>query len=160
MPVVLFPDNFPNLGADITKKPILYCPQKFNYRAIDGIIVRIGPKPTTKQDKRKLFMYPLQITLAPDQHSDSHKTFLSDYKIWTDGLEKYDVELTFLWISPKAAGPTLHEPADRDNWPVHHEEYVPISQVHSELWALYERAKQRRQTQGAYGQGGMETRGV
>ena len=149
MPVVLFSDKFPNLRTDITVKPILYYPQKFNYRAIDGIIVRIGSKPMTEWDKQKLFMYPLQITLAPDKHSDSHKTFLSDYEIWTDGLKEYDVELTFLWISPEVAGPTLHEPTDRDNWPAHYEEYVPISQVHPELWALYESAKQRQQIQGA-----------
>src|SRR5437667_11106762 len=98
MSVVLFSDNFPSFRTDITGQPILYCPQKFNYRGIDGIIVRIGHKPMTKRNRQKLFMYPLQITLAPDMHSDSHKTFLSDYESWTHGLEGFDVVPTFLWI--------------------------------------------------------------
>ena len=101
----------------------------------------------TKQNRQKLFMYPLQITLAPDKHSDSHKTFLGDYKSWTHGLEKFDVVPTFLWISPKAACPKLHEPTDEDNWPAHYEEYVPINQVNSDLWAFYVHAKRRQQTQ-------------
>jgi len=157
MSVVLFSGNFPSFRTGITGQPILYCPRKFNYRSVDGIIVLIGPKPMTKQNRQKLFMYPLQITLAPDKHSDSHKTFLGDYKSWTHGLEKFDVVPTFLWISPKAACPKLHEPTDEDNWPAHYEEYVPINQVNSDLWAFYVHAIQRRQTQGAPerdGQGG------
>src|SRR5436305_15045888 len=45
--VVLFSGNFPRFRTDITGETILYCPQKFNHRAIDGIIIRIGPEPMT-----------------------------------------------------------------------------------------------------------------
>ena len=167
MSVVLFSDDIPTFRTDITKEPTLYCPQKFNYRAIDGIIIRIGPQPIRKGYKRKLFMYPLQITLAPDTHSDSHKTFFDKYGAWIYGLDEYDVEPTFFWISPKVAGPKLHEPTDEDNWPAHNEEYVPINQVNPHLWRLYVQAKQRQQVQRAPeppargdGQGRIEKQGV
>jgi hypothetical protein len=94
-------------------------------------------------------MYPLQITLTPDKHSDSHKTFLSDYESWTERLEEFDVLLMFLWVSPKVADSKLYKPTDEDNWPAHYEEYVPISQVHLDLWAYYMHVK-RRQTKGAF----------
>jgi len=137
MSVVIFPGNHTRFRTDITKEPTLYCPQKFNCRCIDGIIIRIGPQPMTKENKQQLFMYPLQITLGPDKHSDSHKTFFDDYIIWTYGLDQYDVVPTFLWISPKVASPKLHEPTDKDDWPAHYEEWVPINQVNPNLWALY-----------------------
>jgi hypothetical protein len=167
MSVVLFSGNFPKFRTDITGQPILYCPQKFNYRGIDGIIIRIGPQPMTKENRQQLFMYPLQITLAPDTHSDSHKTFFNDYESWICSLEEYDVVPTFLWISPKVAGPKLHNPTDEDDWPAYYEEYVPINQVDSNLWALYMHAKQRQQIQRAPeppargdGQGRIEKQGV
>src|SRR5438270_6723922 len=41
MSVVLFSGSFPDFQTGTTGKSILYCPHKFNYRGIDGIIVRI-----------------------------------------------------------------------------------------------------------------------
>ena len=81
-------------------------------------------------------------------HLDSYIIFLSDYASWTTNLKKFEVMLKFLWISPNAASPRLHIPANEDNWPAHYEEYVPISQVHPELWTTYESAR-RLQIQGA-----------
>ena len=184
MSVVLFSGNFPRFRTDITGQPILYCPQKFDYGGIDGIIIRIGPQPMTKENRQQenrqqenrqqenrqqenrqqLFMYPLQITLAPDKHSDSHETFFNNYGSWIYGLEEYDVVPTFLWISPKVAGPKLHKPTNEDNWPAHYEEYVPINQVNSGLWALYVRAsadpESSRTIRRGDGQGGIEKQGV
>jgi hypothetical protein len=145
MKVVLFPGNFPKFRTDTTEEPILYYPEKFNYPGIDGIIIRIGPQPMTRHNRQQLFMYPLQITLAPDKHSDSHKTFFDNYKTWTFFLGKFDVVPTFLWIVPKAADAKVHTPKDEDDWPAHSEEYVPISQVSPDLWAIYEQAKQYQQ---------------
>jgi hypothetical protein len=167
MSVVSFSGSFPRFRTDITGQPTLYLPQKFNYPAVDGIIIRIESQPMTKGNRQQLFMYPLQITLEPDKHSDSHKTFFNDYERWIYGLEEYDVVPTFLWISPKVASPKRHEPTDKDKWPAHYEEYVPINQVNSNLWALYVQAKQRQQIQRAPepptcgdGQGGIEKQGV
>jgi hypothetical protein len=167
MPVFLFSGNSLKFRTDITGQPILYCPQRFNYRGIHGIIIQIGPQPTTKENRQQLFMYPLQITLAPDTHSDSHKTFFSNYETWLYSLKRYDVVPTFIWISPKVAGRKLHIPTDEDEWPAHYEEYVSIERVDPNLWAGYLRAKQRQQIQRAPeppargdGQGGFEKQGV
>jgi hypothetical protein len=140
MSVVLFPGSFPAVRTSITGQPILYCPQKFNYRGIDGIIIRMGPRPMTNENRQQLFMYPLQITLA-SKHSDSHKTFFNDYGSWILGLAEYDVVPTFLWISPKVARHKQHKPTNGDNWPTHYEEFVPINQVNPNLWAFYEQMK-------------------
>lgn len=147
MSMVSFSGSFPYFRTDITEQPILYCPRKFNYRGIDAVIVRIEPSPITNF-KQRLFIYPLQITLT-DTHSDSHKTFFDDYKSWTHRLERFDVVPTFLWISPKVASPKRHNPTNTDDWPAHSEEYVPISQVHSELWQYYEKVKRDQRTQRA-----------
>jgi len=54
----------------VREKPVLYRPQKFNFKAIDGIIV-FSEENAKKQNnakgneavpKPKLFMFPLQIT--------------------------------------------------------------------------------------------------
>src|SRR5436309_1973002 len=45
--------------------PVLYRPEKSNFTAIDGMVVRIEPlKKTAKKGKQKLFMFPFQITVA------------------------------------------------------------------------------------------------
>jgi hypothetical protein len=77
-------------------------------------------------------MYPLQITLAPEKHSDSHKTFFNDYGSWVYCLEEHDVVPKFLWISPKVASHKLHKPTDEDNRPTHYE-YAPIDQVNLDV---------------------------
>lgn len=147
MPVVLFSGTFPDFQTGITE-PLLYCPQKFNYPNIDAIIVRIESKPIAK--RQKVFMYPLQITLTPDRHSDSHRKFFDDYKSWTEPFKEFDVVPTFLWISPRVASPKKHNPTNEDDWPAHYEEYVPINQVHPKVWGYYMRAKlEERQTRGA-----------
>jgi hypothetical protein len=164
--VITFSSSFPGFRIDNTGRPILYCPAKFNHPDIDGIIIRVESQPMTRKSKQRLFMYPLQITLAPDTHEDSHKSFFNKYASWIFGLEEYDVVPTFLWISPKVARAKLHKPTDEDDWPAHREEYIPINQVNSNLWAHYLRAKrqqiQRAPEPPARGdrQGGIEKQGV
>jgi hypothetical protein len=113
------------------------------------MIVKIEPKPLVKGSRQKLFMYPLQITLAPDEHADSHKMFFDDYKSWTYKLDEFDVVPTFFWISPKVTSRKLCTPTDEDIWPAHYVEYIPISQVHAQLWSAYNHATKYRQTQRA-----------
>ena len=101
--VIIFSSRFSGFRIDNTGRPILYCPAKFNHPDIDGIIIRVESQSMTRKSKQRLFMYPLQITLAPDTHEDSHKSFFKKYASWIYGLEAYDVVPTFLWISPKVA---------------------------------------------------------
>jgi SAP domain len=140
MEVVLFQD-IPRIYSN-TKEPVLYLPRVFNFRAIDGIIIWIGPKPKTQRKKRELFLFPLQITLAPDKHSDSHKIFFSDWESWTEGLQDFDVVPEFVWISPKGAETKEHRRSPE--WPAHVERNVPIHQVSKETWNLYNEAKRHQ----------------
>ena len=52
-------------------------------------------------DKPKLLMVPIQITVNPPDHADSHATFVKDYIKWTKSLSEFDVELEFVWITQK-----------------------------------------------------------
>jgi hypothetical protein len=67
--------------------------------------------------KQELFIFPCQITLAPDKHSNSQKKFFGGWKEWIKALEEFDdVVLEFLWISPKAAEIKKHVKSHQ--WPL------------------------------------------
>jgi len=136
-----FEGEFPSFNT--TKgKPVLYVPKVFNFRNIDGIIVYTAPRPRGRNAgnaKQKLFMFPLQITLAPDKHSKSLQKFFSEWTTWTEDLQKFNVVPEFVWISPKAAKITKH--AKSDSCPAHVERYVPIEHISKEIWNWYDKGK-------------------
>ena len=146
MKLVMFEGNFPRFETKVRKQPVLYCPQQFNFRGIDGIIVHIPPqgnpkgkrKRDTEEKKQKLFMFPLQITLSPKRHSDSYKTFFSQYDKWTEDLTKFDVEPQFIWITPNPPS------VEHDN----RKRYLPLSDVNQDIWDRYLSAKQRQEAPG------------
>src|SRR2546421_10857937 len=98
-------DQPPTFNLAFKNKPVLYRPNKSNFKAIDGMIVLItqekenarentnknakntkkNAKKYAKEQKPKLFMYPLQITLA-SSHSDSHAKFFEEYNKWATEL--------------------------------------------------------------------------
>jgi hypothetical protein len=151
MILVMFKDEFPRFRTDVADQPVLYCSPKFDFRGIDGIIVSIEslPKPRkggqtvhVKQGKRKLFMYPIQVTLAPDTHSDSRRKFLDQYKEWTKDLEEFDVVVQFVWITPNPE--SMLKQHDQLN-----ERYIPLSAVNRDIWKEYQRAKRKKAIQEA-----------
>ena len=152
MEVIVFAGDYPKWRTDITKQPVLYYPKEFNFPAIDGIIVLIGPKPRMENKKQDLFMFPFQITLALDSHSSSHKIFFSQYQGWIEGLEQFNVVPEFLWISPKAAQPKSHAPSDENNWPAYIERPLELSKVSEYIGNYYKDVKRRQQIQGALGE--------
>jgi hypothetical protein len=155
MTLVMFDGKFPKFKTGITNTPMLYCPRQFNFRGIDGIIVLIS-KPEEKRLKQKLSMFPLQITLAPDTHSDSHKAFFNEYKMWTEGLRGFDVVPEFAWITPNRPSITFHP--ETPDWPEHSERHVHLADVSQDIWNQYEKAK--IMIHGASGEyAGVEERG-
>ena len=138
MEVTFFPRNVPSINTT-TNGPVLYIPEEFNSRGIDGIIVWIAPKPKNKRVKQKLFMFPLQITLAPDKHSNSRKNFFAKWETWTGRPEEFAVMPEFVWISPKAAETKEH--VKDSQWPAHLEHYVPIRDVSMGIWNWYDGGK-------------------
>jgi hypothetical protein len=150
-----------DIKTDITDQPVLYWPKKSNFETIDGIIVMIKSKKVAKQtkkgakeEKRKLLMFPLQITLDRAGHSDSHKKFFKDYHKWTKHLSVFDVETRFIWITPSDRGFQMHQ-----KWPAHEERYIPFEDVSAEIWQKYQNATREadeasaRQTRGLDGVG-------
>jgi hypothetical protein len=124
-----------SFNDDFTEKPVLYRPKSFNFKAIDGIILLIKD---TKKTRKKLMMFPLQITLAPATHADSRVEFFKSYGNWITGLSRFDVEVQFLWITPESRDNKEH-PAGPDGQPPKHlERYIPFKVVSKRLWEKYE----------------------
>ncbi|PUU79217.1 hypothetical protein B9Z19DRAFT_1125584 [Tuber borchii] len=132
--------RFPTFS--ITERPILYCPMQFNFRAIDGIIVRFDLSNGVNGKKGKCFMFPLQITIAKS-HADSEYEFFKDWIEWIKDLDHYDLEVVFLWISAK-------KPWERKvkRYPEYISKNVHISDVNRDTWERYDRALKSKNGRG------------
>jgi hypothetical protein len=71
---------------------------------------------------------------------NSQKNFFGWWKEWTFALERFDIVLEFLWISPKAAKIKKH--VESHQWPAHVERYVPINHVSKSIWDWYDELKE------------------
>ena len=150
----------PEFEKEVTKAPVLYRPKSFG--AIDGIIFWIkddqkdeekqkkdgtnekneetNGKMTATEGKKKLLLFPLQITLAPASHSDSHEEFFQEYGQCIAALSEFDVELQFLWLTPEFRHRQDHPADPQRQWPQHLERYIALKDVKRELWEKYEEA--------------------
>lgn len=92
--------DVPNFGILVRKGRLnrqLFVPTRFNYEAIDGIVVMLG------KTSKLIELYPIQITIA-DKHSDSEQMFFK--KWWPKYLRAirkqlgtaYSISITFVWI--------------------------------------------------------------
>lgn len=163
MDIITFKTAIPDFKTNITDRPVLFRPAKFNFKGIDGVIVRIETRPKSKgkgkgtrkrdaeEEKRKLFMYPFQITLTPDSHSDSHETFFNQYDKWIKGLEEFNIVPEFLWITPNPSSRKKHGEKSRPKWPAHHERYVSLKDVNEDIWRRYQLALQDKEMSGDTG---------
>src|SRR5206468_7087076 len=93
----------PNFEKGVTDKPVLYRPESFDFKAMDGIIVLIktgelndekNATKTKKNAKKKLLMFPFQITLAPATHVDSREKFFEKYGTWITDISQRSEEHT------------------------------------------------------------------
>jgi hypothetical protein len=130
-----------DIKTDITGTAVLYRPQKFNFKAIDGMIVLV--KPGEKNTKKKLLMFPLQITIAPADHANSREQFFEEYGSWITDLTNFDVEVQFLWITPECRDMQEYPASLRPKWPKHLERYIPLRVVNHGIWEKYEDAQKR-----------------
>jgi hypothetical protein len=110
MELVMFDASFPNFRID-RQNTVLYCPWKYNFQGIDGIIVSIDGNQTAK-------ILPIQTTLTLASHSDSHGTFMRKY---------------YRWIRE-------HFKNSKRNWPEHIERFIPLEDVNKDIWMRYQSA--------------------
>ena len=133
--------NVYDIKTDIMGTPVLYRPKKFNFKAIDGMIVLINDGEGAK--KKKLLMFPLQITLAPADHKDSRQEFFKEYGSWIRDISNFDVEIQFLWITPECLANQTYPASTIPEWPEHQERYIPLQEVNQGIWEKYEDAQQK-----------------
>jgi hypothetical protein len=91
MPMITY-RGFPTF--DTNRSLALYVPCSYNFRGIDGIILRMD------REKRRAYLFPLQVTVAK-RHGDSEQSFFNDWDRWVRGFEGFEVEVIFLWITAK-----------------------------------------------------------
>ncbi|KIX10703.1 uncharacterized protein Z518_01787 [Rhinocladiella mackenziei CBS 650.93] len=137
----------PSIQSDIRDMPVLYRPRQTNYKTMDGMIAFIkDPQRTARRKKPILLLFPLRITAAKN-HSNSYLGFLDEYRQWAEQqLLTFDIELEFLWITPKKPNVIPHPPDSP--WPRHQERYIPFSEVSTDIWIRYQRAEKSKEKKG------------
>jgi hypothetical protein len=128
-----------DLTTGVTGKPVLYRLEICNFPAIDGMIVLIKSK-GGEEDKSKLLIVPIQVTVNLSSHADSHATFVKDYIKWTKSLSEFDVELEFVWITPEEDRVREHQAESKSKCPKHKGRYVPFKGVSEGIWWQYQNA--------------------
>jgi hypothetical protein len=141
MVVRLFKGQTANLDPD-TEDPVLYLPHAFNFKGIDGLIVRRELQPKPGLNKRRLLVLPLQITVAR-KHKDSYETFFNDWNTWIAGLGGIDVWPQFIWITENGADNKNHTKDTQRQWPAHDELNISLRQVNNSIASMYDDAKRR-----------------
>jgi hypothetical protein len=91
-----------------------------------------------ERGKKKLLMFPLQITIAPE-HKNSREMFFRVYGSWIKYLSEFDVQIQFLWITPERRELLKHEATLQR--PAHEERYIPLVDVNKKIWKSYEQAQ-------------------
>jgi hypothetical protein len=141
MTVDMFAQKFPRFDTNATNS-VLHCPLDFNYRGIDGIIVRF----VSTDEKKTCFLFPIQITVAKT-HSNSEEAFFSEWQSWTKNLEGYEVVPRFLWITTKnslseevAENCRKARSGDKVLWPHYNREFIHLEKVSKDIWQRYQKA--------------------
>ena len=70
----------------------LYVPLRFNFPAIDAILIEV------EEEKKTVLLIPLQITIA-ERHSASEDKFFETWAKWERKFYGYKVSLWFVWVT-------------------------------------------------------------
>jgi hypothetical protein len=110
---------------------VLYVPDAFNYKAIDGLVRFITGK--------KLQIIAIQIFNGL-RHSHSPSNFFPSCAVWESDCMGYDIEWHFCWISPTKRASILH--AEKMHYlrgcqsranPAYHEHFFSFGDIYSPL---------------------------
>jgi len=139
-----------DLKTDVKNKPVLYHPEKFNFKAIDGIILSIqsdeqrvdGSATNTNMKKEKLLVLPLQLALTQAPQPSSREMFFEDYGDWiADISNSFDIEVHFLWIDQISKRIREYQADPDGNWPKHTERSIRLKDINPEVWEEYRAAQ-------------------
>ena len=100
---------------DTTKKCAIYIPDKFNFKAIDGLILSLE---TSKKSGKNAYVIPFQITIARKHNNkDSATAFRNEWTKWGPSqLKGFNIHILFTWIWEKVDDHTLSTmPAELKN---------------------------------------------
>ena len=137
--VVTFGSKVPIMTGLKFDQPVLYVPEAFNFPHIDAIIA-LATKPDVEGSSGNVYLYPIQITIAKT-HKDSPGGFFSKYSDWTEQLENYEIQSTFVWIKPQGA-PQIDHPRDpTQGHPGYTECTLSLKDVDEQIAMAYERWK-------------------
>jgi len=137
--VVTFGSKVPIMTGLKFDQPVLYVPEAFNYPHINAIIA-LATEPDVEGSNGNVYLYPIQITIAKT-HKDSPGGFFSKYSDWTEQLENYEIQSTFVWIKPQGA-PQIDHPRDpTQGHPGYTECTLSLKDVHEQIAMAYERWK-------------------
>jgi len=142
-PMTMIPfEYFPVFNT--SKELALYVPCDFNYRAIDGIILRLYT------GTKKAILFPIQITIAKS-HKKSEELFFNRWKEWKAGLKDFDIEIRFLWISNKDPS---HANVDGRSRELRHgnvvinpdyaSRWIHLENVNMDIWNRYSEAVENK----------------
>ena len=142
----IFIDDYPIFNKD-RRGWTLYCPLRFNYPAIDAILVQFSDD----SGKKKCSMYPIQVTVAKS-HADSEQGFINQWENWSRGLDEYDIELKFCWVTsgPElesgSASPSSHSLRSKEiDKPCYKFTRIPLDVVSKVIGKKYDQAIKARE---------------
>jgi len=99
-------------------------------------------------EKKKCYLYPIQVTVAKS-HADSVEGFFNHLGNWIKGLEDYNIEIEFCWITADKEIQFQRVPESSRSLrsgdivrPRHNITRIPLREVSEEIWTKYQRAKE------------------
>lgn len=90
---ILYPGDFPKM-EDISQRPRLFRPLKFEFGGIDGVIISVD------RERSRCHLLPLQVTIAGVRES-SERLFFSQWSHWisTLALQLKNTKIEYVWIT-------------------------------------------------------------
>jgi hypothetical protein len=142
----------------------MYVPDRFNFPAIDLLMVeRIGVI-TRSNGMRTANVYPIQVTLSYTGHSNSETAF---FKNWPDWSSQFDVEnvkivdIEFIWITPlSASSNNIAKDSLGFKHPAFRRRFISFGNVNAELDAVLKSVNAYKVTLAASSKKGKGTTGI
>ena len=107
-----FPSYALNSPENAAFSKFLFVPSVFNYPVLDCLMLIIQRQPRIDESngnslsvRGKITLRPIQITTAR-YHKASEEGFFNDLPKWKMGLDEYEVEVEFIWITLDSAAIT------------------------------------------------------